>query len=146
MSTYKGRCLCGDTQYRIRAEPFAPHTCSCTMCQRWAGAPTVSWVSFKGALEFTGKHKGLDYYQSSKHAKRGRCKTCGSPIEVLDERYPGETCVVILSLHPSSLAKSPVPNDWHTAAENVPSWWMLEIGGSKDGFVRGATDLEKGSS
>ena len=138
MTTFKGRCLCGDTQYSIKAEPFAPHTCSCTMCQRWAGAPTVPWVSFKGALEFTGKHKRLQYYQSSKHAKRGRCRTCGSPIGVLNDRYPGEVCIVLSSLQPASLAKINVPAEWHNANAKVPIWWHLEIGGADKGFVRSA--------
>lgn len=106
------------------------------MCQKWAGAPTVAWVSFKGALEFTGKHKELAYYQSSKHAKRGRCKTCGSPIEVLDDRYPGETCVVMSSLYPASLDKIGVPDEWHNASGKVPNWWHLEIGPSDKGSVR----------
>lgn len=134
--TYKGRCLCGDTQYGIKAEPFGSHTCSCTMCQRWAGAPTVPWVSFKGSLEFTGKHKSLDYYQSSKDAKRGRCRTCGSPIEVLDDRCPGETCIVMNSLYPASLTRIPVPKEWHNASGKVPNWWHLEIGFANKGFVR----------
>lgn len=134
--TFHGRCLCGDTEYSITEEPFAPHTCSCTMCQRWAGAPTVPWVSFKGSLELSGLHKELDYYESSKGVRRGRCKTCGSPIEVLDERYPGETCVVMASLLPSSLAMAGVPSEWHYEAEKVPSWWHLEICQAARGFVR----------
>lgn len=134
--TYKGRCLCGDTQFSIKGEPFAPHTCSCTMCQRWAGAPTVPWVSFKGNLNFTGKHKSLHYYQSSKDAKRGRCKTCGSPIEVLDDRYPGETCIVVSCLLPASLAKINIPNEWHNSSSKVPNWWHLKIADSGKGYVR----------
>lgn len=135
-SAFTGRCLCGATQYSIRGEPFAPHTCSCTMCQRWAGAPTVPWVSFKGSLSFTGDHRRLAYYESSPGVNRGRCQTCGSPIEVLDERYPGETCVVIMSLSEESLARIATPNDWHFEADNVPGWWRLEICRAKQGFVR----------
>lgn len=125
--TYTGCCLCGATQFSITAKPFAPHTCSCTMCQQWAGAPTVPWVSFKGSLTFTGEHKSLSYYRSSQGVQRGRCKTCGSPIEVLDERYPGETCIVMTSLEPESLAQAGIPNAWHNEADNVPSWWQLVI-------------------
>lgn len=125
--TYTGRCLCGATQYTITSEPFAPHTCSCTMCQLWAGAPTVPWVSFKGRLTFTGAHKSLSYYESSPGVQRGRCMTCGSPIEVLDERYPGETCVVMLSLTPESLERVAVPDEWHFEADKVPSWWRFKI-------------------
>jgi len=128
MTIYKGRCLCGDTRFKIAAQPFGSHTCSCNMCQRWSGAHTLAWVSFKGALEFTGKHNSLDFYQSSIHAKRGRCKTCGSPIEVLDIRYPGETCIVLASFFPASLAKIPTPDEWHNASNNVPDWWHLKIG------------------
>lgn len=133
--TYKGRCLCEATQYSIEAKPFTPHTCSCTMCQAWTGAPTVPWVSFKGSLKFTAKHKSLDYYRSSKDAKRGRCRTCGSPIEVLDNRYPGETCVIMTSLYQSSLAKIDAPDEWHNEASKVPNWWHLEIGVANKGFV-----------
>lgn len=139
-STFKGRCLCGATQYSIAAEPFAPHTCSCTMCQQWAGAPTVPWVSFKGSLTLTGEHKSLSYYESSQGVQRGRCKTCGSPIEVLDERYPGETCIIMTSLEPESLAKVGIPNEWHNEAGNVPSWWQLDVGGKRRGFVRDCRD------
>jgi len=106
------------------------------MCQRWAGAPTVPWVSFKGNLQFTGKHKSLDYYQSSQETKRGRCRTCGSPIGVLNDRYPGDICVVLCSLYPASMAKIHVPNEWHSAGGKVPYWWHLEIGAANKGFVR----------
>lgn len=141
--TYTGSCLCGATKYSIKAEPFAPHTCSCTMCQRWAGAPTVPWVSFKGSLTFTGDLTELAYYLSSPGVRRGRCQTCGSPIEVLDERYPGETCVVMTSLCPDSLSRVAAPNDWHYEAENVPDWWQLEICQAGRGFVRDQKKLTK---
>ncbi len=91
------------------------------MCQRWARAPTVPWVSFKGIPKFTGKHKSLQFFQFSEHAQRGRCRTCGFPIAVLEDRYAGQIGIVLLSLQPASLAKINVPDEWHNAQSKLPT-------------------------
>lgn len=46
MSEFDGGCLCNATTYIAKGEPQNPHLCSCTMCQKSSGAPTVAWVEF----------------------------------------------------------------------------------------------------
>ena len=46
MINYEGGCLCGEMTYAVKSKPANPHLCSCTMCQKSSGAPTVAWVEF----------------------------------------------------------------------------------------------------
>ena len=46
ITEYEGGCLCNETTFTARGEPSNPHLCSCTMCQKSSGAPTVAWVEF----------------------------------------------------------------------------------------------------
>lgn len=50
-----GGCLCGLIRFTATGVPDDPHTCSCHMCQRHSGAPTLVWVSYpKAAVLWDG--------------------------------------------------------------------------------------------
>ncbi len=38
MTTYNGRCTCGDVRYSMNSEPMYVHCCHCTECQRTSGS------------------------------------------------------------------------------------------------------------
>ncbi len=73
----KGTCLCGDVQFETDL-PNHLDACHCATCQRWCGGPLVA-ADFRAGITLI-KETGLVWYDSSKWAKRGFCKTCGSNL------------------------------------------------------------------
>lgn len=65
MLEYNGRCLCGKTSFIAKGEPINPHLCSCTMCQKSSGSPTVAWVEFSLETFQWNYNNQLGLYQSS---------------------------------------------------------------------------------
>ena len=67
MST-TGGCHCGAIRYSVES----------TDCRRCAGAPMVGWIAFKDAdVNVSGEPRT---YQSSEHATRQFCGTCGTGL------------------------------------------------------------------
>jgi len=123
MLEYSGSCLCGQTTYIAKSEPINPHLCSCTMCQKSSGAPTVAWVAFslKTFQWSTGNHLGL--YQSSEKTQRCFCKKCGSFLGAIDDGCE-DISITLASLEsPNSV----VPGEQHSYKEEAPSWWKVDI-------------------
>ena len=120
---YEGGCLCNETTFTARGEPSNPHLCSCTMCQKSSGAPTVAWVEFPlSTFQWDGTRKpGL--FQSSENTQRCFCQNCGGLLGTLNKGYPN-VCITIASLKNSSLI---VPNEKHSYIESAPSWWEPNI-------------------
>lgn len=123
VSNYKGSCLCGEITYTAKGKPINPHLCSCSMCQKSSGAPTVAWVSF--ALN-TFEWDGISLpnkYQSSSTVQRFFCKQCGCLFAALDEGNDN-ICITIASLNNPNLI---VPVSQHSFKENAPLWWSPQI-------------------
>lgn len=52
---YIGGCLCGSIRFTA-SSPNNSHTCSCDICRKHTGAPTVVWIEFDAEnVEWTGK-------------------------------------------------------------------------------------------
>ena len=118
---YQGSCLCGKTTYTAKSEAINPHLCSCTMCQKSSGAPTVAWVSFKLAtFEWDGVQPEL--YQSSAKTQRCFCKECGGLLAALNEG-DDTICITIASLNNPNLI---APGPQHSFKESAPIWWWSE--------------------
>ena len=72
-----GACLCGASTFT--ATPAAPHmdACHCTTCRKWAGGPvlavTVTTLDIPASAPVT-------WFDSSDHAQRGFCATCGTHL------------------------------------------------------------------
>jgi hypothetical protein len=97
MPTYEGGCLCGQSRYRARSEPFSIGYCHCRSCRRASGAPFVAWASFsKKSLEFTGT--ALAYYRSSSRVVRGFCLRCGGTITYQSEAAPDNVDITAATL------------------------------------------------
>lgn len=122
MLEYHGGCLCNETTYTARGEPFNPHLCSCTMCQKSSGASTVAWVEFPlNHFQWTASNPGL--YQSSEKTRRCFCKKCGGLLGTLNVGY-SNICITIASLKNPNLV---VPNKKHSYKESAPLWWEPHI-------------------
>ncbi len=120
---YNGGCLCNETTFTAEGEPINPHLCSCTMCQKSSGAPTVAWVEFPlNTFKWNGACiPGL--YQSSAKTKRCFCQKCGGLLGTLNEGYPN-ICITIASLNNPNLI---IPSDKHSYEESAPLWWKPTI-------------------
>ena len=121
--TFHGGCLCGAIRYTVVAEPTFPHLCSCTMCRRWSGAPTVAWVEFPEKDLIWENDLAPSFFRSSKKTSRGFCAKCGSSICAIDEGYENVS-IAIGSLDRPNMV---VPNEAHSFARFKPKWWKPEI-------------------
>ena len=125
---YDGGCLCRATTFRAHGKPSNPHLCSCTMCQKSSGAPTVAWVEFPLAT-FQWNHAIPGMYPSSEKTKRCFCQQCGGLLGTLNTGY-ANICITIASLDNPDLI---VPNETHSYQASTPSWWSAHIlSGSRD--------------
>ncbi|WCR58509.1 GFA family protein [Wolbachia endosymbiont of Ctenocephalides felis wCfeJ] len=119
---YEGGCLCDNTTFIARGEPSNPHLCSCTICRKSSGAPTIAWVEFPSKnFEWTKSQPSL--YRSSERAQRYFCKQCGSLLGVIAEGYEN-IIITIASLKDPNVI---VPNENHSYKESAPSWWGVHI-------------------
>ncbi|MFB7145948.1 GFA family protein [Agrobacterium deltaense] len=81
-----GGCLCGSIRFEAKGEPGNPHTCSCDICQRHSGAPSLAWVEFgKDAVTWTGEGGAPSTFRSSDYSSRAFCPTCGSTLGAIDD-------------------------------------------------------------
>ncbi len=83
--TVKGGCQCGAVRYTARAERDEAYYCHCRMCQRAFGHLSGVFCEVDGGtLEWEGGEPA--YYHSSRIARRGFCRECGTPLtfEYLD--------------------------------------------------------------
>lgn len=139
---FEGGCLCGETTYITSGEPYNPHLCSCTMCQKSSGALTVAWVEFPlESFNWNGIRKpGL--YQSSQKTQRCFCEGCGGLLGTLNEGS-SNVCITIASLCNPSLI---VPAKQHSFQEEAPVWWdvsVLNKDMNQDGFKSNKSNLIK---
>jgi hypothetical protein len=122
MAQFDGGCLCNATTYVVEGEPYNPHLCSCIMCQKSSGAPTIAWVEFPlESFTWTGINPVV--YQSSEKTQRCFCQTCGGLLATINKGY-SNICITIASLdNPSQI----IPNEQHSYKEHAPTWWAPQI-------------------
>lgn len=124
MKTYEGGCLCGAVRYRAKADPVFPHLCSCTVCRRWSGAPTVAWVEFPlSGFEWTGEEGEPHFFRSSDRTERGNCPRCGSAICAVDDGYANISIVLGSLDEPDAV----IPDEQHSHSDSKPRWWRAEV-------------------
>lgn len=122
MEKYTGGCLCGKTTYSA-SHPENPHLCSCTMCRKSSGAPTVAWIAFPLNQFKWEQNSTPGAYQSSERTQRLFCKACGGLLAALNKG--GHTiCITIGSLDNPNLI---IPNNQHSYQEKSPDWWNVNI-------------------
>lgn len=83
----RGGCQCGAVRYSARLERDEAYYCHCRMCQKAFG--NLFGVFCKAEERGVVWEKGGPaYFHSSRIARRGLCRECGSPLtfEYLDGR------------------------------------------------------------
>jgi hypothetical protein len=81
-----GGCLCGSIRFEAKGEPGNPHTCSCDICQRHSGAPSLAWVEFeRDAVTWMGEGGAPSTFRSSDYSSRAFCPICGSTLGAIDD-------------------------------------------------------------
>lgn len=94
-----GGCLCGAVRLEVQLPSLWCAHCHCSMCQRFHGAPLVTWVGFRAdAVTFTVGETRVSWYASSPPAQRGFCGQCGSSFLFRSERWPGELHISLTNL------------------------------------------------
>ena len=82
---YIGGCLCGSIRFTA-SSPNNSHTCSCDICRKHTGAPTVVWIEFDAEnVEWTGKAGKPTTWRSSETTSRAFCPQCGSSVGAIDD-------------------------------------------------------------
>jgi hypothetical protein len=74
-----GQCECGEVAFEVTDARNTITFCHCSQCRRTSGHYWASTRAQTKDLKFTAD-AGLAWYQSSDHARRGFCKTCGSSL------------------------------------------------------------------
>ncbi len=119
--TLTGGCLCGAVRYRIAGAPRSVVYCHCRMCQRAAGAPVVPWATV-GTAGFAVTTGELAEFASSAPARRGFCRTCGTPITFREIAEPDWIDITIASLDdPAAL-----PPQFHIWTESQVPWLRID--------------------
>jgi hypothetical protein len=76
--TICGGCLCGTVRYEGIGEPYNVTHCHCEDCRKSAGAPFVTWASFRRSdFQFT-KRKPVEIAWAGR--VRSFCAACGSAL------------------------------------------------------------------
>ncbi|WP_300973704.1 GFA family protein [Sphingomonas sp. LHG3406-1] len=121
----QGGCMCGAVRYEIRegAQPVHHALCHCRDCQRASGTPATSWSLFQREdVTISGEPRS---YQSSEHAERQFCGTCGTSLFYRNEQiFPGQIDIQSATFdHPDAF---PVQGQIQTA-ERIG--WMGKLDG-----------------
>lgn len=78
-SDVRGRCECGNVDFRVKSPRKTVTVCHCSQCRRTSGHQWASTHAPYDQLTFI-KKEGLEWYASSDTAKRGFCKCCRSSL------------------------------------------------------------------
>jgi hypothetical protein len=97
VSTYSGRCFCGQVRFELAGEPIFACHCHCESCRRAAGAAFVTWVSFPrdGLIMKSG---AISEYRSSPGVQRGHCPVCGTTLTYSWTKRPGEIDIALATI------------------------------------------------
>jgi len=74
-----GSCLCGAVRYEATGPLRDVVICHCRMCRKAHGHIGAYAAVAKDALRLV-EARGLKWYRSSTHARRGFCSECGSTL------------------------------------------------------------------
>ncbi len=78
-NSHHGGCLCEAVRYTVNGILRDVVNCHCKQCQRTHGNYAAYTAIEKQALVLT-EARGLKWYCSSDHARRGFCKECGASL------------------------------------------------------------------
>jgi hypothetical protein len=90
--TATGGCLCGAVRYEVRGPLRPVINCHCGQCRRTSGHFVAATAAPREGLALV-ESGGLRWYESSEHARRGFCRTCGASL--FWEAVPGENVSIM---------------------------------------------------
>ena len=119
---YGGGCLCGAVRYVFDAEPRVTVACHCSSCRKATGSAFGTWTLIaKERFRFTSGEDELCEFQSSDHARRLFCKTCGTTLGNLTTRRPG-----FIHLAAGTLERPPALRiDLHCYTASKAPWFEI---------------------
>ena len=123
MKEIKGRCLCGEVQYKAEAEMLMAYQCHCKDCQKFSGTSQLSVFAIpEDSLQLAGKLKFFEKIgDTGSKITLGFCNNCGSNILAKPESAPGIVAMAAGSLDDIEQFK-PTMNIF---TESAPSWCKL---------------------
>jgi hypothetical protein len=74
-----GRCLCGAVRYEVTGPLRDVVQCHCAMCRKTHGHIGAYTATPRSSLQMI-EARGLKWYHSSAHARRGFCSECGGSV------------------------------------------------------------------
>ncbi len=82
----RGGCQCGAVRYTVKTENNDAYYCHCRMCQKAYGNLFAAFFAVR-PWDVEWERGEPAYYHSSKIARRGFCRECGTPLtfEYLDD-------------------------------------------------------------
>ncbi|HET6612022.1 MAG TPA: GFA family protein [Kofleriaceae bacterium] len=81
MSSYNGRCFCGEVEITVEGEPAAMGFCHCESCRSWAAAPINAFILWKSnQVQVTKGEGNLGTYNKTERSYRQFCKSCGGHV------------------------------------------------------------------
>ncbi|HEY1582381.1 MAG TPA: GFA family protein [Chthoniobacterales bacterium] len=121
-SKIAGGCLCGAIRYEADGVPYHITHCHCEDCRRSAGAPFVTWASFRLAdFRLT---RGAMRELAFAGRLRSFCSDCGTSLAFRSSRESDEIDLTVASFdHPEVV----VPAD-HIWVEDRLPWIKLADG------------------
>lgn len=94
-----GACLCGAVRFEASLPSLWCAHCHCSQCQRYHGAPVVTWIGFNSDdFRITAGADTLRWFRSSTPAQRGFCGDCGSSFLFQSEKYPAEMHISLTNI------------------------------------------------
>ncbi len=121
-SRLTGGCQCGAVRFACDAPPENVHVCHCRMCQKAVGGPfAVICPVSKASFRLTRGE--MAWFQSSEVARRGFCRTCGTPmafdypedegigllVGTFDQPDRGPSGRAVRQREPAALVRPPAP-------------------------------------
>jgi hypothetical protein len=71
--------MCGVVRYRVSGPDAPIDICHCSLCRRNGGHAQAAMTVRREDFDFT-EDRGLAWYASSRHGRRGFCRLCGSAL------------------------------------------------------------------
>ena len=119
LKTIRGGCLCGAIRYEGVGEPYNVTHCHCEDCRKSAGAPFVTWASFRrDNFQFTdGRPREIAWAGRI----RSFCATCGSELTFMSQPDANDIDVTVATFDQPEIV---APSD-HIWTEDRISWIKL---------------------